>query len=171
MRNSILKTLQPTSVQDPVFGKNQVQNNAGGFVFDIGKWKTLERFLILGTEGGTYYVSEKKLTLDNLTNLQSCIIEDPARVINTAVEISDAGRALKNEPAIFALVSVLKTSKNEDARKLAALNLNKVVRTGTHRATAASYINLSSKNVVSVSYLTNLVTLCYYNFISHTIKT
>ena len=31
-----------------------VENNAGGFVFKLDEWKQLERFLILGSEGGTF---------------------------------------------------------------------------------------------------------------------
>jgi 60 kDa SS-A/Ro ribonucleoprotein len=39
-----------------------VQNNAGGFVYQIDKWEQFDRFLILGSEGGTYYVNEHNLT-------------------------------------------------------------------------------------------------------------
>lgn len=35
----------------------QVLNAAGGFYFLIDDWALLDRFLILGTEAGTYYVS------------------------------------------------------------------------------------------------------------------
>jgi hypothetical protein len=41
---------------------DQVRNNAGGFVFAVDKWARLDRFLILGAEGGTYYVGERELT-------------------------------------------------------------------------------------------------------------
>jgi 60 kDa SS-A/Ro ribonucleoprotein len=33
----------------------QAQNNAGGYSFVIDKWKRLDRFLIIGSSGGTYY--------------------------------------------------------------------------------------------------------------------
>ena len=166
-KNAILNALQPTSVQTPIFGANQVKNNAGGFVYDIGKWKTLERFLILGTEGGTYYVKEGELTLQNLNNLQECIKEDAVRVVNTTIEISDTGRAIRNNPAIFALTAVLKTSPNEEARKLAATNFNRVIRTGTHRAQAASYINLlggwgrATKRALAATFSENSKALAY----------
>ena len=32
--------------------KDQVENNAGGFVYGIDDWKCLDRFVILGAEGG-----------------------------------------------------------------------------------------------------------------------
>ena len=33
---------------------DQVENNAGGFTFTVTDKDRLERFLILGTDGGTY---------------------------------------------------------------------------------------------------------------------
>ncbi|HVH97813.1 MAG TPA: hypothetical protein VM869_03855, partial [Enhygromyxa sp.] len=43
----------------------QAPNNAGGYSFVLDDRARLERFLILGSEGGTYYVSERALTIDN----------------------------------------------------------------------------------------------------------
>ena len=54
---------QNTQQSEPIFGRSMVQNAAGGFVFEIDDWQRLRRFLILGAEGGTYYASERKLTL------------------------------------------------------------------------------------------------------------
>lgn len=111
----------------------QVQNNAGGFVFEVSKWTMLERFLILGSEGGTYYVREQQLTRDNAKNVIACIREDAARVVQTIVDISDAGRAPKNAPAIFALALCLDPEvTTPEQRKLVYDNLTKVIRTGTH---------------------------------------
>ena len=41
---------------------DQIQNNAGGFVFAVSDEQRFLRFLILGTEGGTYYVNERAQT-------------------------------------------------------------------------------------------------------------
>ena len=51
-----------TPQSKPLPDEHQVQNNAGGYVYQIDEWKRLDRFLILGAEGGTYYVKEQKLT-------------------------------------------------------------------------------------------------------------
>ncbi len=45
---------------------DQVENSAGGYVWAVDKWTRLRRFLILGSEGGSYYASEKKLTKENM---------------------------------------------------------------------------------------------------------
>jgi hypothetical protein len=42
-------------VSEPL-DEDQVANNGGGFSFKLDDWSYLQRFLILGTEGGTYYV-------------------------------------------------------------------------------------------------------------------
>lgn len=120
-----------TPQSEPILGKQQVKNSAGGFVFAVDDWVRLERFLILGSEGGTYYVSEKKLTKENAEVVLRCAKLDAVRTVNTIVQVSDAGRAPKNDPAIFALALVAGLGEPE-ARKLALDNLSKVCRIGTH---------------------------------------
>jgi 60 kDa SS-A/Ro ribonucleoprotein len=109
---------------------DQVKNSAGGFVFQLDKWKQLERFLILGAEGGTYYVREHDHIDQNVKCLDECANEDPARTVNTIVQISEAGRAPKQTPAIFALAK-LSGHTNPEARKLALGALEQVCRTGS----------------------------------------
>ena len=70
-------------------------------------WTRLDRFLILGAEGGTYYITERDLVKQNHDTLVRCIKADGIRAVNCIVEISDRGRAPKNDPAIFALALVL----------------------------------------------------------------
>ena len=118
----------PQSEQaDPV----QVQNSAGGYSFALDKWKRLERWLILGAEGGSYYASERKLTIENAKTIHECLDEDGPRTVAVIAEVSDAGRAPKNDPAIFAL-AIAAGHKNADTRKAALAALPKVCRIGTH---------------------------------------
>lgn len=109
----------------------QEQNNAEGFAFVIDDWARLDRFLILGADGGTYYVGEKKLTKDNATCIERCLNADGIKTVNRIVEISDSGRAPKNDPAIFALALAAAHEKPE-VRKAALDALPKVCRIGTH---------------------------------------
>ena len=69
----------------------QVKNNAGGFVFALDPWKQFERFLILGSQGGTYYVGESKLTKQNYDNIVNLIKQDSAKALKLVKEISNAG--------------------------------------------------------------------------------
>lgn len=110
--------------------EDQVANNAGGYVFDVGKWEAFKRFLILGTEGGTYYVGERKLTQDAAKNTIACIKEDGQKAVELIVQVSDEGRAVKNAPAVFAL-AIAAGDGNVNTRRAALNALPKVARTGT----------------------------------------
>lgn len=110
---------------------NQVANSAGGFSFAVDDWKRLERFLILGAEGGAYYITERKLTVENAEAVKRCIIADGSRVVHTALAISESGRAPKNDPALFVLAMAAKFGSN-DTKALARSMLPKIARTGTH---------------------------------------
>lgn len=123
---STLKTPQTEKARS-----DQKQNNAGGFVFTLDKWARLDRWLILGADGGSYYASERKMTRDNAQVVLDCLTEDGARTVARIVEISDAGRAPKNDPAIFALAMAAADQKPE-TRIIALAALPKVCRIGTH---------------------------------------
>ena len=60
--------------------------------------------------------------------------------MNRIVEISDSGRAPKNDPAIFALALVV-THGDAQAKARAFANLAKVCRIGTHLFHFAEYVN------------------------------
>jgi 60 kDa SS-A/Ro ribonucleoprotein len=93
-----------TPQSEPIPGKNMVRNNAGGYTFALDDFARLRRFLILGTSGGTYYVGERKLTKENLDVVESLLKGGFGKeVVDLIVEISDAGRAASNDPALFAL--------------------------------------------------------------------
>lgn len=128
----------PQNVPTP--GKNQVKNNAGGFVYKLSNWDRLQRFLIMGSSGGTYYVGERKLTVDNANCVVDCLKEDGRRVVDMIVEISDAGRAAKNEPALFAL-ALAASADDAATRKYALENLAKVARIGTHLFQFAHFVD------------------------------
>ncbi|VDP54004.1 unnamed protein product [Soboliphyme baturini] len=57
--------LKQTTHQMTPMDSSQVRNYAGGFVFKVDEITRVRRFLILGVEGGTYYVKEMELAVDN----------------------------------------------------------------------------------------------------------
>lgn len=136
-----LKTLNvpQTPQNQPIPGTNQVANSAGGYAWAVDEWKRLTRFLVLSSESGTYYISEKALTVENANSVLACIKEDGLRVVSETVAISDAGRAPKNDPAIFVLAMV--AAYGDEAARRAALDaLPKVCRIGTHLFQFAEYV-------------------------------
>jgi 60 kDa SS-A/Ro ribonucleoprotein len=119
-----------TPQTSPIPGREaeMVPNSAGGYVFPVDKWTRLHRFILLGNSDGTYYATERALTLENAACVRECLAEDAARTIGTIVAISDSGRAPKNDPAIFALA----LAAGGGHAALARDALPKVCRTGTH---------------------------------------
>ena len=129
-----------TPQSEPIPGSAQVPNSAGGYAWLVDDWTRLDRFLILGAEGGTYYIGELDLVKQNRDALVRCIQADGVRAVNRIVEISDSGRAPKNDPAIFALALVA-AHGNPAAKALAFQSLGKVCRIGTHLFHFAEYVN------------------------------
>ena len=129
-----------TPQSQPIPGSNQVRNSNSGYSWQVDDWTRLDRFLILGAEGGTYYIGERELVKQNHDALIRCIKADGIRAVDRIVEISEAGRAPKNDPAIFALALVV-THGDAQAKAHAFANLSKVCRIGTHLFHFAEYVN------------------------------
>ena len=135
MKNNIKQALAGLNATEtpqglPIPGRDMVENNAGGFVFKLDEWKQLERFLILGSEGGTFYVSEKKLTAENANLVLLLLKKDGLKVVAKTVEMLKSGRAPKPDVGIFVLA--LAASKGDDATRKAALAaVPTALKTGT----------------------------------------
>lgn len=124
---------RPGTVRKPVTQKtrpDEVENSDGGFVFKLNLFKQLERFLVMGTEGGTYYISERKLTSDNIETLKQCLAENAVGTIDTIVDFSVNARVIKNETCVFAL-AYASASPDKETRRYALSKLSKVCRIGT----------------------------------------
>lgn len=128
-----------TPQSQPIPGSNQIVNLAGGYTWEIDDWQRLDRFLVLGSEGGTYYVGEQELTRQSGEATLRCIKENGQRVVARIVEISETGRAPKNEAALFALAMALKLG-DLTTRKAAAEALPRVARIGTHLFHFCAYL-------------------------------
>ncbi len=118
---------------------DQVRNNAGGFVFELSLWDKVRRFLILGTEKGTYYVDAPTLTRQNVSVIEQAVKVDARRLVDLIVEVSDNALAPKNSPALFALAVALTDAPDTD-KAYVRQAVNKVARTGTHIFEFAQYV-------------------------------
>lgn len=122
--------------------ERQVRNSAGGFTFTLSPIDQLRRFLILGTDAGTYYTDARALTKENAkVVIALCSGDKPLhrRVVDEIVEVSTSGRAPRVNPAIFAL-AIACSHGSAEARSYALGNLSRVCRTGTHLFTFATYV-------------------------------
>ncbi len=126
-----LTSRKVTPQTEPIPGTAQVPNAGGGYAFAIDNWGRLDRWLILGSEGGSYYASERSLTKDNAKVVQACLAEDGVRAVRRIVEISKGGRAPKNDASIFAL-AMAASSTDLLTKKAAFAALPDVCRIPTH---------------------------------------
>jgi 60 kDa SS-A/Ro ribonucleoprotein len=133
---STRKRATPQSEQaDP----RQVANSAGGYTFTVAGDARLTRFLTLGTDGGTYYTNERDLTKANAqTVLDRATNSTDGALAQAITDVSVAGRAPRQNPALFALAAASSLG-NTDSRRAALGSVHLVARTGTHLYQYAKY--------------------------------
>jgi 60 kDa SS-A/Ro ribonucleoprotein len=108
----------------------------------VDNWMKLERFLILGSEAGTYHVTEQPLTTENAIAVQDCLKQDGLRVVKATIDASSSGRAPKNDPALFVLALSASPQFADSKTNSAALAaLPAVARTAAHLSTYAAFIS------------------------------
>lgn len=121
-----------TPISSPIPGREaeMALNNTGGFTFVLDSWGVYDRFLLLGSESAGYYVGQKETTKLSFDTVIKCIKEDGLRAISKALEISLAGRAPKNDPAVVA-IALAAVYGNPVTVEAAYEALPKIARTGT----------------------------------------
>ena len=119
--------------------ERQIPNAAGGYGFALDDDTRVLRFLTLGTDGGTYYATARELTAQNAPVVLRAARERTAWLVEQVVAISTAGRAPRQNPAIFALAAA--AALGDEAGRRGALDaLPAVCRTGTHLFLFARYV-------------------------------
>ena len=118
---------------------DQVPNNAGGWGFAIDDWARALRFLILGSQGGTYYVGEKDLTRANADVILRLAQTDGVKLVELLVDVSEAGRAPRQNPTLFAL-AICAASEDDATRRAALAALPRICRIGTHLFLFTRYV-------------------------------
>lgn len=124
------KAVTPQTQAIPGRETEMGKNNAGGVTFLLDKWGVYDRFLMLGTESGGYYVGKQDKTKLSFDTAKACIRDDGLRAVSRALEYSLAGRAPKNDPAVVA-IALAAVFGNEATQAAAYDALPKIARTGT----------------------------------------
>lgn len=137
MTNALNRTLRMPVAQREKLSTDQVKNNAGSYVFEISPVEQLRRFLILGTDGGTYYQSEHAITREGIALVKACAetmtpMEFVPEIVNAAAN------APKRTYAIFAYAVALST---ENTKTVASgMDPHLVLKTGTDFFELISYL-------------------------------
>jgi 60 kDa SS-A/Ro ribonucleoprotein len=140
MKNYSKAVSGPTPQTQPLFGRtDMVKNNAGGYGFEVTPQDRLERFLLIGSEGGTYYVSEQKLTQDNAASIVTYIKADGLKVVSTVVDYATNRRAPKADAGLFVL-ALAATYGNEATKVASYAAIAKVCGTSTQLFTFLSNV-------------------------------
>ncbi len=156
MARAYTKALQPSQLQTEQTDPKQTKNNAGGYSYTVSPIKQLERFLVLGSLEGTYYVDKKLHTKDNVGNLLGLLVDSPVESLKLIQNFLETGRAPKQETVIFALAVAGSLSKQiladnniatslTDAdfllvRQAALESIKTHIRTGTQLFMLISYL-------------------------------
>lgn len=161
MSDVFMRHLEREIPQSEAASELQVPNSAGGFSFKLDDLKKLERFLILGTEGGTYYIKEQDLTKQNIEVLKTLTRTQPYEVVEMCVRISVSARSYRNNAAIFAMAYVM-TFGSDDAKSYARKYVNEVVRTSTHLFQFMRYLKALSPNAPGLGTSRNKAIASWY---------
>lgn len=127
------QTVAATPQSQPIPGRESemTPNNAGGVGFILDDWERLTRFLILGSDGGSYYVAEKNLTAQNAAAAIRCIKTDGPRTVAMALDVNLNNRAPKVDQQLFVLALAMKHG-DAATKEAVAGAAPKMLRTGTH---------------------------------------
>ena len=106
----------------------------------VDDWMRLRRFLVLGTEHGSYHASEWTPTRASAQALERCIRADGARAVGEIVRISDAGRAPRTDPALYGLAMAAGLG-DADTRRTALDALPRVARTASQLLQFAAFVD------------------------------
>lgn len=132
-------------VTQPI-SERQQRNQAGGYTFRVDDEMLLRRFLVLGTEKGSYYADAREMTITAVTCIDRMLEAGLGEnVVDHIVDVSNRGLAPKNDPAIFALALCLKTAPDVETRRKAALAVPLVCRTASHIYSLVSAVEALGK--------------------------
>lgn len=112
--------------------KLMIKNSAGGYTYGISDEDLIDRILILGTNGNTYYSSAEKLTGDSVDEIKRMVSDSKGNMILEHLKnIYESGRAPKQDPTFFVLALLTQNSVPVEVRK-SALDIVSNIRVLTH---------------------------------------
>ncbi len=126
---------------------DQVQGNAGGFVWQISDQEQVLRYLVIGSEGGNYYQTPQQVS----STCASCILRmtrNPGNfkwLCETIRQVSIEGRVAKQESTLLALATIIVFAPTMETKQQALAVVPDCVRILTHMYMLTGYVKLFSK--------------------------
>ncbi|XP_046843847.1 60 kDa SS-A/Ro ribonucleoprotein-like isoform X2 [Xenia sp. Carnegie-2017] len=127
------------------FDKSSIQSSAGGFGWKVGDMDRFRRFLVLGSDKGTFYICERTLDSENEQVVLNLLKAGRGvEVVNEIEKYSIEGRTVRQQTIVFALAVCAR--KGDLATKRQAYKaLPKVCRIPTHLFMFIEFCKLFSK--------------------------
>lgn len=102
MANALRKVSAHKTNQKIKSDSREVQNDAGGYVFQVSDTDMFDRFLILGVCSGTYQAGNHSMLDNDVNFIKKFIKENSTEAIRRTVDVSSNGRAKSNSTALLA---------------------------------------------------------------------
>lgn len=139
------RDMNGTATQTERADARQVQNNAGGFVYEVSAADRLRRFLVLGTEGGTFYASQRDLTRENTHFLAEYASKSPFEFMNVLVDVNANNSAPRHSTVLYALATLWRLTPDPLVKVEIKARFPEFVRTGTHLFEFTDYVTAYTK--------------------------
>ena len=140
MSTYLSRHLETPIPQSEPLDERQVQNQAGGYAYPVDDRVRFHRFLILGSEGGSYYQDERRLTLENAQACQRHINDFGTQAVDHIVMVARERRAPRVSPLLFTL-AMAASADGAGVREAALGALPVVATTASHLEEFAGYVN------------------------------
>ncbi|XP_046844105.1 uncharacterized protein LOC124438154 [Xenia sp. Carnegie-2017] len=110
----------------------QVENSEGSLVWNVGNMDRFRRFLVLGSDTGTFYIGERTLGLENATVVVNLLRAGRSvEVVNEIEKYSIEGRTVRQQAIVFSL-AVCARRGDLATKRQAYKALPKICRIPTH---------------------------------------
>lgn len=143
MSSDVYSTLGPKSLtetpQTEAADARQEMNHAGGFTFTLDRAGQARRFLILGSDAGTYYAGARAHTLEATTPILQMAHDGDLQLLELIRDVSLNGLAPRQQPTLLAL-AVACASPDDAMRRQALDMVPDVCRTFTMLTTFLNYV-------------------------------
>jgi 60 kDa SS-A/Ro ribonucleoprotein len=135
---AIRRTARGVPQSRPIPNRDMVPNKAGGYSFKVEPEARILRFLILGSEGGTYYASEEKLTRENAATVEYMLDADAVRVSEIIEDVARHNRAARKNATLLATALMI-AHPDELTRRIGYALVPEVCTIGTDWLMLAQY--------------------------------
>ncbi len=140
MANYLQRIIEEPTPQSEPLDDRMVPNNAGGYSYPVTDEVRMHRFLIIGSEDGSYYQKERKLTIDNANASKRHIAQAGAHAVDHIVDVALNRRAPRVAPTLLCL-AIAASDDNVETRQAALQALPKVAATASNLEEFTFYVN------------------------------